>query len=89
MSTLHAHLAAVFGRPFELAGQPIPVSAKSGVALHPEDGQDANALVQNAEAALRNAPTTGQKQLSYSARQHVQDKARLTLEHRLRVALER
>jgi diguanylate cyclase (GGDEF)-like protein len=89
MSTLHAHLAAVFGRPFELADQPIPVSAKSGVALHPEDGQDANALVQNAEAALRNARTTGQKQLSYSARQHVQDKARLALEHRLRVALER
>ena len=88
MSTLHSHLAAVFGRPYELAGQPIPVSAKSGVAVYPEDGQDANALVQNAEAALRNARTTGQRQLSYSARQHGQDKARLALEHRLRVALE-
>ena len=89
MSAVHAHLAAVFGRPFEVAGQPIPVSAKSGVALYPEDGQDANALVQNAEAALRNARTTGQRHLSYSARLHVQDKARLALEHRLRVALER
>src|SRR6185437_9502479 len=64
-------------------------SVKSGVALYPEDGQDANALVQNAEAALRNARTTGQRQLSYSAHQHGQDKARLALEHRLRVALER
>jgi predicted signal transduction protein with EAL and GGDEF domain len=88
-STVHAHLAAVFGPPYEVAGQPIPVSAKSGVALYPEDGQDSNALVQNAEAALRNARTTGQRHLSYSARLHVQDKARLALEHRLRVALER
>jgi diguanylate cyclase (GGDEF)-like protein len=88
MSTLHGHLAAVFGQPYELAGQAIPVSPRSGVALYPEDGQDANALVQNAEAALRNARSTGQRQLSYSARQHVQDKARLALEHRLRVALE-
>jgi EAL domain-containing protein (putative c-di-GMP-specific phosphodiesterase class I) len=78
----------VFGRPYELASQAIPVSARSGVALYPEDGQDANALVQNAEAALRNARATGQRQLSYSARQHGQDKARLALEHRLRVALE-
>jgi diguanylate cyclase (GGDEF)-like protein len=89
MSAVHAHLAAVFGRPFEVAGQPIPVNAKSGVALYPEDGRDADALVQNAEAALRNARTTGQRHLSYSARLHVQDKARLALEHRLRVALER
>ena len=89
MSTLHAHVDAVFGRPFEVAGQSVPVSAKSGVALYPEDGQDANALVQNAEAALRNTRTTGQRHLSYSARLHVQDKERLALEHRLRVALER
>jgi diguanylate cyclase (GGDEF)-like protein len=89
MSTVHAHLAAVFGQPYEVAGQPIPVGAKSGVALYPEDGQDSNTLVQNAEAALRNARTTGQRHLSYSARLHVRDKARLALEHRLRVALER
>jgi diguanylate cyclase (GGDEF)-like protein len=89
MSTLHAHLDAVFGRPYEVAGQRIPVSVKSGVALYPEDGQDSSALVQNAEAALRNARTTGQRQLSYSAHQHVRDKARLALEHRLRLALER
>jgi diguanylate cyclase (GGDEF)-like protein len=89
MSTLHSHLADVFGRSYDLAGQSIPVSAKSGVALYPDDGQDASALVQNAEAALRNARTTGQRQLSYSVRLHVQDKARLALEHRLRVALEK
>jgi diguanylate cyclase (GGDEF)-like protein len=89
MSALHEHLGAVFGRPYEIAGQAIPVSVKCGVALYPDDGQDANALVQNAEAALRNARTTGQRQLSYSARQHVQDKARLALEYQLRVALER
>jgi CheY-like chemotaxis protein len=65
------------------------LSRLSGVALYPEDGQDSSALVQNAEAALRNARTTGQRQLSYSAHQHVQDKARLALEHRLRLALER
>jgi EAL domain-containing protein (putative c-di-GMP-specific phosphodiesterase class I) len=57
--------------------------------LYPEDGQDSNTLVQNAEAALRNARTSGQRHLSYNARLQVQDKARLALEHRLGVALER
>ena len=89
VSALHAKLAAVFGRPFELEAREIPVIVKSGVAFYPDDGDDAAALVQNAEAALRNARTTGKRHLHYSIQQHSEVVARLALEHKLRTAIER
>ena len=88
MTALHGHIAAVFGRPFDIEGRRIPLVAKSGVA-YPEDGKDANALVQNAEGALRNARASGERHLPYSVARHSEAKARLALEHRLRTALER
>ena len=52
MATLHSHLAAVFGRPYEVAGQPIPVSVKSGVAVYPEDGATKEDLQRWADSAM-------------------------------------
>jgi diguanylate cyclase (GGDEF)-like protein len=89
VSALHGKLAAVFGRPFELEAREIPVVVKSGVAFYPDDGDDAAALVQNAEAALRNARTSGKRHLHYSIQQHSEVVARLALEHKLRTAIER
>src|SRR5256886_7235491 len=51
--TLHEHVARVFARPFSVDGREIVAEIKSGVACYPEDGREANELVQNAEAALR------------------------------------
>jgi len=89
MATLQGNLTAVFGRPFEIEGREIPVSVKSGWALYPEDGKDAAVLVQNAEAALRNARASGQRHLHFSLEQHSAVVARLALEHKLRTAIER
>jgi diguanylate cyclase (GGDEF)-like protein len=89
VSALHGKLAAVFGRPFEMEAREIPVVVKSGVAFYPDDGDDAAALVQNAEAALRNARTSGKRHLHYSIQQHSEVVARLALEHKLRTAIER
>ncbi len=89
MATLQGHLAAVFGRPFEIEGREIPVTVKSGLALYPEDGKEAAGLVQNAEAALRSARTSGQRHLHFSLEQHSEVVARLALEHKLRTAIER
>jgi EAL domain-containing protein (putative c-di-GMP-specific phosphodiesterase class I) len=61
---------------------------KSGVAFYPDDGTDAAVLVQNAEAALHNARTSGKRHLHYSIEQHSEVVARLALEHRLRNAIE-
>jgi diguanylate cyclase (GGDEF)-like protein len=88
-ATLQRNLTAIFGRPFDIEGREIPVSVKSGLALYPEDGKEAAVLVQNAEAALRNARTSGQRHLHFSLEQHSEVVARLALEHKLRTALER
>jgi diguanylate cyclase (GGDEF)-like protein len=88
LSALQGKLAAVFGRPFEMEAREIPVVVKSGVAFYPDDGNDAAALVQNAEAALRTARTSGKRHLQYSIEQHSEVVARLALEHKLRIAIE-
>ena len=81
-------LAAVFGRPFQLEGCELPVLVKSALAVRTSDTRDANLLVQNAEAALRTAKAAGEKHLSFDAAGHSKVVARLTLEHKLRAALE-
>jgi diguanylate cyclase (GGDEF)-like protein len=86
-ATLAMHLAGVLGQPVELEGRQLPVVARSGLAIYPANGSHANVLVQNAEAALRNARATGQRHQHYSVEQHTAVMARLRLEHKLRSAL--
>ena len=83
------HAAAIFDAPFVIEEREIPVSVRSGFALFPDHGKDANTLVQNAEAALRSARTSGERQLHYSAERHSQIVGRFALEHKLRQALEK
>ncbi len=89
MPTLRESLAAVFGPAFAIEGREIPVTVKSGLALYPTDGTQAAALVQNAEAALRNARASGERVLTFSLEQRSEVVARLALEHKLRTAIER
>jgi diguanylate cyclase (GGDEF)-like protein len=51
----------VFGRPFRIGEDELPVSAIAGVAVFPADGTDANSLLSNAEAALRDAENPTEK----------------------------
>ncbi len=83
------HGAALFGTPFVVEDHSIPVSARSGAAIYPDHAQDAGLLVQKAEAALRNARTSGEKQIYYSEHQQAAVLSRLALEHKLRMAIER
>lgn len=83
------HAVAIFGEPFIIEDREIPVSVHSGFAVFPDDGNDASTLVQNAEAALRNARVTGERQLHYCAEKHSEMVGRLALEHKLRVALDK
>lgn len=89
VATANEHVAAVFGQPFSIEKMEIPIGIKSGIAFYPEDGTDANVLVQNAEAALHNARTTGERQFHYSAEKHAAMLGMLAMEHKLRLALDR
>ena len=46
--------------PYDVAGQPVVVTASIGVALYPADGRDADSLLRNADAAMSAAKATGQ-----------------------------
>ena len=83
------HAEVLFGAPFMIEGREIPVAVRSGFAMFPEHGTDANGLVQNAEAALQTARASGERQIHYSPERHSELVARLALEHKLRLALEK
>jgi EAL domain-containing protein (putative c-di-GMP-specific phosphodiesterase class I) len=46
--------------PYDVAGQPVVVTASIGVALHPADGREPDTLLRNADAAMSAAKATGQ-----------------------------
>jgi diguanylate cyclase (GGDEF)-like protein/PAS domain S-box-containing protein len=79
----------VFRAPFNVDGRGIPVDVKCGFARFPDNGHDANALVQNAEGALRSAKSSGEKYLPHRLELSSAVVSRMTMEHRLRGAVER
>src|SRR6185503_4340756 len=81
--------ANVFGAPFEIDGREIRLTAKTGIAVFPDDGDDADALFRNAEAALKRAKETGDRYLFYAPSINARVSEQVELEHRLRNAVER
>src|SRR6187455_1684069 len=86
---MQEQVAEVFRAPFIVDGRGIPVDVKCGFARYPDNGNDANALVHNAEAALRVAKSTGEKYLPHRLELSSAVVSRMTMEHRLRGAVER
>ncbi len=73
----------------EIDGRELRVAMKAGAALFPEDGGNADALIGNAEAALRMAKSTGERFLFYAPHINARVAERLDLEAKLRRAVER
>jgi diguanylate cyclase (GGDEF)-like protein len=82
-------LAECFGPPYLVSGAELRVSAKAGIALFPNDGADADALFQNAEAALKKAKATGDRYLFHTQQMTERIGEKLALENKLRQAVER
>jgi diguanylate cyclase (GGDEF)-like protein len=89
LAAAREHGPALFGEPFIIEQRAIPVAVRSGLVIYPDHGDNANSLVQNAEAALRNAKASGARQIYYSEKTNSESVGRLALEHRLRLALDR
>ncbi len=74
---------------FKLEQQPFHVSTSIGIALYPNDGEDAETLVKNADAALYCAKERGRNNYQlYTSTINSQGSQLLNLEHRLHEALE-
>ncbi|HUQ26784.1 MAG TPA: EAL domain-containing protein [Burkholderiales bacterium] len=83
-----ARMHKVFGEPYRLGGQELIVGGRVGIAIHPKDGNDADTLIRNAEAALKNAKTAGERLLFYAPEMNERVAGKLALESQLRRALE-
>lgn len=75
-------------QPFQVSGQTLLLSARAGVAMYPEDGENAELLFRNAEAALKRAKTAGEKIQFYSPDINANVSRHLQIETGLRIAIE-
>jgi len=85
---LEAVVAATFSTPFPVGGEELLVACRAGVAIFPVDGADADALMRNAEAALKRSKTAGERITFYSPDMNASVAESLALENRLRRAVE-
>ena len=82
-------LAAVSGQ-YQVAGHELHVSCSIGASLYPRDGRDAGSLLKNADAAMYRAKEGGRNRFQfYQEEMNARLRERLSLETKLRHALER
>jgi diguanylate cyclase (GGDEF)-like protein len=86
---LQSAAAQLFVEPFEIDGQVLRPAIRSGVAFYPHDADTADALVQNAEAALKAAQEDNEKYMLYGLVTQRPTSRSLALEARLSGALDR
>jgi diguanylate cyclase (GGDEF)-like protein/PAS domain S-box-containing protein len=78
------------GRPFEIEGQRVYVSASLGIAVSPDDGVSGDVLLKNADAAMHRVKEQGRNSFQfYLPEMNERAVQRLQLETALRGALER
>jgi diguanylate cyclase (GGDEF)-like protein/PAS domain S-box-containing protein len=77
-------------QPFELNGQQVYVSASVGIAIYPDDGKNADYLIQCADTAMYGAKRAGRNAYQvYQPQMSEEVLGRMRLEMRLREALPR
>ncbi len=82
-------LLGALEEPFELGGQSTTVTASIGIALCPNDGDNAETLLKNADTAMYMAKSTGKSTFRfYEPRMSVEAVSRLELDRELRAALD-
>ena len=85
----HSAAAPLFVEPFYIDGQELRPTIRSGLAFFPHDAKTADALVQNAEAALKAAREDNEKYMMYGLVTQRPTSRSLALESRLTRALDR
>jgi diguanylate cyclase (GGDEF)-like protein/PAS domain S-box-containing protein len=85
--SLAKRIADCFEAPFSLQGQELRVAARAGFVQFPEDGDHAEALLQQAKLALQHAKDTGARHLRYNAKMNEKATQRFVLTNELRRAV--
>jgi len=90
VSEVLGKLKDTLGRPVSLDGYELFVTASMGISLYPEDGQDAEMLLSNADSAMYHVKREGRNHWGfYSERMNEQSRRRLQLTSGLRHAIEK
>jgi len=88
LSLVASRILAMLETPFELGGHELVVGASIGIAAWPLDGDDAEALLRNADAAMYHAKEHGRNQYQfYTDSMNAAALERLQLEQRMRTGL--
>ncbi|MGK5080395.1 EAL domain-containing protein [Janthinobacterium sp. HLX7-2] len=76
-------------KPFDLQGHEVTVTVSVGISVYPDDGADADTLIQYADTAMYRAKEAGRDTFRFfTAEMNVQSMARLEMENALRRAIE-
>ncbi|HEY5366164.1 MAG TPA: bifunctional diguanylate cyclase/phosphodiesterase, partial [Casimicrobiaceae bacterium] len=84
-----ARVGNVTATPFIVDGQPVSLAMRAGSASFPADGNDAEQIFHNAEAALKRAKDLHEPLVFYTPDLNASVAQRLAIENKLRRALER
>lgn len=84
---LHRHVSDVLAAPMQVNSNVINLLPCIGISVYPQDGGQAEALLQKAESAMREAHSMGGGFSYYSAEMDAEAANRLRLEHKLREAI--
>jgi diguanylate cyclase (GGDEF)-like protein len=83
-------ILAELARPFEVAGHQLPAEVSIGIAVYPDDGDNAQTLLRNADTAMYHAKESGRGNYQFfSPQMNERVSRRLSTETRMRSALER
>lgn len=79
----------VFGKPFVIDDKEVRIGCRIGAAVSPHDGLEAEALLLNAEEALRKAKASGSPFVFYAPEMNARAARSFAFESKLRRAIER
>lgn len=86
--TVASKLLDVFRRPMRIGSREVTISASFGISLYPEDGNDAETLLKNADAAMYRAKERGGDNFQmYTSALNTHAAEELKIESRLRIAI--
>lgn len=88
VAKLRDEITVELTKPATIAGQTIYPSACTGVALYPDDADDADSLLLRSESAMREAQSTGAPFQFFCARTDAEAARKLEIEQKLYVALD-
>ncbi len=85
---LEGEVRLALAEPIQIRDKTVRLSARAGIAMFPSDGIDGDSLLRNAEAALKDAKMAKARLLFYTAEMNARTTEKISLENRLRHALE-